>query len=155
MPLWVQVSWLWETSCGMLDPSGSYTPSVSYSSAEFRTLPNVWLWLSALAYNSFWMTPFWWQFSQAPICSQRITSSGTLYAITRSLSWSPPYRLLEYSPVPKFCTLMQQTLSPSPVSVPSPTWSLLFPFPPILSPFMKALLFPLRREIWESPMNSL
>jgi hypothetical protein len=59
-PLWALLSWFCRSSsCGVLEPSGSYSPSVP-SFTEFpRVPPNVWLWISASALISFCMQPLW------------------------------------------------------------------------------------------------
>lgn len=102
---------------------------------------------SEFAIISCWMMTLWWQLGQAPILSQERGNCGYLSTHSRSLSWRSSHRhqglpLCQASAGPQNAPLLSHPQN-SPLSCPTPTWSLLVPSPSALSLLMKSHMFPL------------
>lgn len=88
-----------------------------------------------------------------------MASSGYLLAIARSLSRGHPCRFLWDSLVSGFYLTLKCPVSNSPFQYSShynhlPTWWLMFPSPPALSPLTKSLLCPPSNEIQAFPYET-
>lgn len=108
----------------VLDLSDSYNIFSPFS-AGFSELCLIFSCWSSSVFISYWMTSLWWQLGYASI-SQELVSLGYVFAITKSLNWSPACRFLGNSLVPIFTWPPNALLFPvvSFITLPYPTYPL-------------------------------